>query len=160
MLTNPKGKGKLWIETTYLPWLLTYIADEVSTGSVKLQESAVAGGDSCSSQLRANCDMPWVNIRLKPQDGCMNQYVAVFVDGPLKDKTYTSSVDKFSQKKWDACNFAEGPTWDDASPEDVHRATAHFLEVGCARQLLQALGQASDVADPIYEAKCKVNNLS
>ena len=151
VMTNPQGKGRLWIEASALPWLVAYVADEVGTGGVTLTP-AVAG-------MTANCDTPYLSIRLEPDLGDMGTYKAVFVDGPLKNQTPMFSViQNMTQTKWDACQ-ATGARWQSpggpfayADPTDIARATSHFLELTCARMLLTSLLHDSLVADPIAEA--------
>jgi len=149
------GKGKLWILSTDVPWLVRYLADEIQTGGVAAPSgSALAGG--C---LAANCQTPWLSLRVKPQGGRMNMYEATFVGGPLDGKILSSNTQKFDQAKWDTI-VATGDQWrcpgpliTSATPDDIRRACAHFLERACARELLKVMGHAFDVADPIADAK-------
>ena len=151
LLTNIHGKGKLWISRGDLPWLIAYVADEVGTGGVRVK-LAVAG-------LTANCNTPYLSIRLTPELGDMGLYTAVFVGGPLKENPPVQTrIKNFNQAKWEECK-ATGQHWScpggplaDAGEADVARATAHYLELVCARMLLEKLGHGSVVPDPIAEA--------
>jgi hypothetical protein len=154
VVTNPHGVGKLWLLDDDLPWLVAYLADEVGTGSVKVQPA------DAGQYLAGNCVTPWLSIKVKPQLGDMGHYLAVFVGGPLKGKEVTCKVSTFTQTKWDACMVTghrwqcPGPSMAAATPAELARAAAHFLELACARMLLEKMG-AVDVAlvsDPIASA--------
>ena len=103
VLTNRIGQGKLWLSRDDVPWLVAYVADEVGTGSVRVK-LAVAG-------LTANCNTPWLSIRLTPALGDMGVYQAVFVGGPLKENPpVVTRINNFNQAKWEECK-ATGQHW-------------------------------------------------
>ena len=87
----------------------------------------------------------------------MYTYEATFVEGPLKGASpVISKISTFTQAKWDKCQATAarwqcpGPLLADAQPHDVARAVAHFLELVCAKKLLDHLGHGADaVDDPI-----------
>ena len=93
----------MWLLRSDIPWLVQYLADEIATRGVAIapavagetvaaDQSAVADGSS-SDGPRANCsDVPELCIRLKPAAGNLDEYEALFVDGPLKGFKLTSKV--------------------------------------------------------------------
>ena len=111
-LTGTAGRGKMWIAEKSVYWLVPYLADEVNTGSVALNDDytpAVAGQPAVAGHSPvANCTVPGLCIRLKPQRGNMDEYEALLVGGPLQGKTLTSKVSTMTQAKWDQC---QATTW-------------------------------------------------
>jgi len=161
--------------------LIGYLADEVNTGSVAVEPTAagthkaacqsavaggstVAGGSAAGPMPVANCTTPGLSIRLSAVAGDMDTYEATFVAGPLAGKILRSKVSTLTDAKWDACiptrhrwlASAVAGQFAEATPEERARATVHFLELACARQLLAlpaVAGHASGtVEDPIGAA--------
>ena len=90
----------------------------------------------------------------------MGLYQAVFVGGPLKENPpVVTRIKNFNPAKWEECK-ATGQHWAcpgggplaEAGEADIARATAHYLEMVCARMLLEKIGHDSVVPDPIAEA--------
>ena len=159
-LTGTKGRGKLWIAERSVYWLVPYLADEVNTGSVALNDDytpAVAGQPAVAGHSPvANCTVPGLCIRLKPQRGNMDEYEALFVQGPLTGTKLVSKVSTMTQVKWDMCQATAshwkcpGPHLDGAQRNDVVRAVCHLLELAMAKKLLVHSGQTKDAdEDPI-----------
>ena len=106
------GHGTLWLLHSDIPWLVSYLAEDIATRGVAIAptvagetaaagQAAVADGPS-SDGPRANCsDVPGLCIRLKPAAGNLDTYEALFVDGPLEGFRLTSKVSAMSQDKWD-----------------------------------------------------------
>ena len=154
VITGKTGKGQLWIAEHNVHWLILYLADEVATGCVTL-EAAVAVQVAGQFPV-ANCTLPCLCIRLKPHQGNMDEYEALFVGGPLKGEKLTSKVSTMTQSKWDQCRATAmrwqcpGPRLDAAEPSDVARAVAHFLELAMAKMWMRHKGQDTNaVEDPI-----------
>ena len=163
VITGQTGKGQLWIAEHNVYWLIPYLADEVAAGCVAF-DAAVAGSLGAPGQSAvvgpspsvANCTLPCLCIRLKPHQGNMDEYEALFVGGPLKGKMLTSKVSTMTQSKWDQCRATAmrwqcpGPRLDAAEPSDVARAVAHFLELAMAKMWMHHTGQDTNaVEDPI-----------
>lgn len=133
------GKGSLWLLHSDIPWLVAYLADEVATGGVAIAaagQSAVADGTS-SDGPRANCaDVPGLCIRLKPAAGNLDEYEALFVDGPLQGFRLTSKVSSMSQGKWDRLQ-ATAESWQCPGPDFNSPAVERHHKVSAVVQLLQ-----------------------
>ena len=89
---------------------MAYLADEIATGGVAIAptvvgETVAAGqsavADRSSSDVpKANCpDVPGLCIRLKLAAGNLDEYEALFVDGPLEGFRLTSKVSTMSPDK-------------------------------------------------------------
>ena len=52
-----QSTNSLWLASDDIEWLVTWLADEYSTGGAPLLNPAVAGGE-----LEDNCDVPGVHI--------------------------------------------------------------------------------------------------
>lgn len=141
-----RGKGELWILHSDIPWLLSYLADEVNTGSV-IQEPAFAGESAVAGSSldgpTPNCDVPGLRIRLSPVSGNLDEYEALFVDGPIRGTSVTSKVSTMSQAKWDKLQ-ATASSWQcpcpDFSSPTVQRhhkvrAVIHLLELTMQKTL-------------------------
>ena len=146
--TNRTGKPKLWIAVDDIPWLVTYLADELGTGGVTV--------DSAVAEASPNCKTPGLSIRMKPEGGTLTIYEAHFVSGPLAGKRVVTDVKKFTQEKWEQCTqwSTQTPSVADAATSDVQAAAIHYLEMHMARLLLKALGRDPTDAgvDPITAA--------
>ena len=162
LVTGGQGAGKLWIAADCVPWLLAYLADEVNTGGVAIepgepQPPAAAGTSppAVAGRIVPNCKTPGLAVNINLENGSMDKYEAVFVDGPLKGALISSKISTMNQDKWDKCQATAahwqcpGPLLANAGPQDKARAVAHYLELTAARRLLQALGKDSTVDDPI-----------
>ena len=151
-IVGDRGKGKMWMLHSDIPWLVAYLADEVGTGGVALapavageaaDQSAVAGGSSSDGQT-ANCpEVPGLCIRLKPAAGNLDEYEACFVDGPLKGVLLTSKVSTMSQAKWDRLQATAaswqcpGPDFHSSAVQRCHKVSAvvHLLQLAMAAKL-------------------------
>ena len=54
--------NSLWLSTGDLDWLVTWLADEVETGGVPM-EDAVASDEAAVAALERNCQAPGVHVR-------------------------------------------------------------------------------------------------
>jgi hypothetical protein len=133
------GKGKMWLLHSDIPWLVAYLADEIATGGVDTapaDQSAVADGSSLAG-LRANYpDVPGLCIRLKPVAGNLDEYEALFVDGPLQGSRLTSKVSTMTQDKWDRLQ-ATAESWQCPAPDFNSPAVERHHKVSAVIQLLQ-----------------------
>ena len=131
-----------------IPWLVTYMADELSTGGVTVL-SAVA-------EPTPNCKTPGLSIQLKPNGGSLTVYEARFLSGPLAGKKVVTDTSKFTQAKWEQCTqwSRQTPSVAEAALSDVQAAAIHYLEMHMATLLLTVLGRdPTDVgSDPITAA--------
>jgi len=163
VVTGKKGVGTLWIAEEHVIWLVEYLADEVATGGVALGDHHSTGkpavaGEPAENQPLENCALPWLNIRAKPRGGAIDEYEAMFVEGPLKGTNITSRVSAMNQGKWDQCQATgqrwgcPGPQFEGATRPNVVRAVCHFLELHMAKKLLSHCGHdPTAVVDPIDE---------
>ena len=133
------GKGKMWLLHSDIPWLVAYLADEIATGGVDTtpaDQSAVADGSSLAG-LRANYpDVPGLCIRLKPVAGNLDEYEALFVDGPPQGSRLTSKVSTMTQDKWDRLH-ATAESWQCTAPDFNSPAVERHHKVSAVIQLLQ-----------------------
>ena len=126
---------------------MAYLVDEIATGGVAIAptvvgETVAAGqsavADRSSSDVpKANCpDVPGLCIRLKPADGNLDEYEALFVDGPLQGFRLTSKVSTMSQEKWDLLQ-ATAASWQCPGPDFHSPAVERHHKVSAVVQLLQ-----------------------
>ena len=138
-IVGANGKGKMWLLHSDIPWLVAYLADEIATGGVDTapaDQSAVADGSSLAG-LRANYpDVPGLCIRLKPVAGNLDEYEALFVDGPLQGSRLTSKVSTMTQDKWDRLQ-ATAESWQCPAPDFNSPAVERHHKVSAVIQLLQ-----------------------
>ena len=138
-IVGNNGKGKMYLLHSDIPWLVAYLADEIATGGVDTapaDQSAVADGSSLAG-LRANYpDVPGLCIRLKPVAGNLDEYEALFVDGPLQGFRLTSKVSTMSQEKWDRLQ-ATAESWQCPAPDFNSPAVERHHKVSAVIQLLQ-----------------------
>ena len=141
------GHGALWLLHSDIPWLVAYLADEIATGGVATAptvagetaaagQSAVADGPSSAGPM-ANCsDVPGLCIRLKPAAGNLDEYEALFVDGPLEGLKLTSKVSTMSQEKWDRLQTT-AESWQCPGPDFNSPVVKRHHTVSAVIQLLQ-----------------------
>ena len=129
----------MWLLHSDIPWLVAYLADEIATGGVDTapaDQSAVADGSSLAG-LRANYpDVPGLCIRLNPVAGNLDEYEALFVDGPLQGSRLTSKVSTMTQDKWDRLQ-ATAESWQCPAPDFNSPAVERHHKVSAVIQLLQ-----------------------
>ena len=160
---SPTGPGDVWISSKNIPWLLGYLADEVNTGGVALStapagesqsapadESQSAPADESQSTFVdessesqspsrgswAKCNVPGLCIRLKPDAGNVDEYEAIFVDGPLKGQQLRSKVSTMNQDKWDKLQ-ACAEDWQCPGPDISAAHVQRHHKVSAVVQLLQ-----------------------
>ena len=161
MASGTTGK-QVWILQDDVPWLVTYLAEEMGLGGVSREEEeeqcpAVAG--ATRPTLVPNCRVPYLHLQLTYNLRAPDAYVATFVGGPLDSKVTSSKISALTEDKWKLIG-GEGPRWRlgsgestgsdfaGAQWEEKARATAYFLERYCASLLHQASG-GGIVDDPI-----------
>ena len=150
-----QGRGDVWVSSKNIPWLLGYLADEVNTGGVALStapagESQSAPADESQSTFVdessesqspsrgpwAKCNVPGLCIRLKPDVGNVDEYEALFVDGPLKGQQLRSKVSTMNQDKWDRLQ-ACAEDWQCPGPDISAAHVQRHHKVSAVVQLLQ-----------------------
>ena len=146
-IVGDRGKGKMWMLHSDIPWLVAYLADEIATGGVAIApavagetaaagQSAVADGPSSAGPM-ANCsDVPGLCIRLKLAAGNLDTYEALFVDGPLQGFRLTSKVSSMSQDKWDRLQATAG-SWQCPGPDFNSPVVKRHHKVSAVIELLK-----------------------
>ena len=113
----PLGTNSVWIAVADVPWMLTWLADEVESGGVApLTDEAV--------QLETNTSVEGVHIRWS-FDGA---WEAIILAGPKKGYTTKSYVAYMSPAKWAQCPQLRDSTFEDSSASERKAATKAFLE--------------------------------
>jgi hypothetical protein len=138
-IVGANGKGKMWLLHSDIPWLVAYLADEIATGGVDTapaDQSAVADGSSLAGSLANYPDVPGLCIRLNPVAGNLDEYEALFVDGPLQGSRLTSKVSTMTQDKWDRLQ-ATAESWQCPAPDFNSPAVERHHKVSAVIQLLQ-----------------------
>ena len=126
----PRSKNSLWMHLGDLPWLVCYVADELSRDGVPDQpepeNSAAAVG---------NCSVAGLSIRwdFSSNDG----WEAIWVDGPFKGGVVKSSVSALTPAKWIKVDGANkyGVDLPEASLKDRKNAVWALLEMHCDEML-------------------------
>ena len=126
----PRSKNSLWMHLGDLPWLVCYVADELSRDGVPDQpepeNSAAAVG---------NCSVAGLSIRwdFSSNDG----WEAIWVDGPFKGDVVKSSVSALTPAKWIKVDGANkyGVDLPEASLKDRKNAVWALLEMHCDEML-------------------------
>ena len=103
-----------------------------------------------------SCDTPGLSIRLKPENGNMDVYEAVFVESPLQGQRLTSKVSNMNEAKWDQLQATAvrwqcpAPPLTEAERHHVVSAVIQLLEVTMAKRLMRSCGHDPDgVSDPV-----------
>ena len=115
--------NQVWLPLPDVPWLLTWLADAVSTGGVPTPPT---------SQLTANCPaVAGVNFKWDFDDS----WEAVILTGPETGTKIKASVSAFNEDKWNVVNAIHnyGVTFAASTPDQRKAATLQFLEAHCKR---------------------------
>ncbi len=119
----PKGNRSLYIAEHDVPWLVRYMADEVSCGGVSI---AVEGGvaDDPLPNLQAV-----EGLRVEWDFAKGNTWKASFVRGPLQGTTVSSNVSKMNLEKWNVVAQKHGYTtaFENATYEDLKKSYIGIL---------------------------------
>ena len=174
------GKGQLWFALEDLKWLISYLCDEALTSGVPLhtaesdlsdEEQAPVHADAahdvnefntCGS-LRKNCSVPdAIIITDVSSRGHFKGYTLKFSDGPLEGQVFSSTLQDFSQAKWQRFAFvvqhagkkfpSQSPgMWYQASVPQKMNGLKHYLECFAAESLLNQMGmrRSGNREDPI-----------
>ena len=124
--------NSLWIHADHIHWLVVYVADELSSGGVRV---AVAADDECD-QLLPNTSVPDLHIRWDFASG--DSWEAIFVAGRKAGVRVVSSISKLTTAKWNAIGGHErfGTSLDDATLQQRKDAVWRLLEIHCAGLLV------------------------
>ena len=142
-------KQATFIEEVNIPWLLAYLADEVSAGGVVCPD---AGGSASSNSANAepNSDVPGLRIIW---DFEAKGWRARFVDGPLavgdSPDDFIVSPSKLTQESWNALaskNLVAG-SLATADPDALEQAALAYLKAHC-KAMVSKQCQQSDADAP------------
>lgn len=151
---DPKNKARrtvrvltfnkaIYIERIDVPWLLTYLADEVSCGGVVCGDAGGAAGAG-SAIAEPNTDVPGLRIIW---DFEKNGWHAKFVSGPLANSAHEFSVSpaKLTEETWNAlaCKQLVSGAYSMATSSALDKAALAFLTGHCKR-ILDTQGQQSE----------------
>ena len=144
-----RGTQSLWVHTDAIPWLVTYLADEVSLGGVGVdaEEDNSAVADGGVEGLRVEWDFHGADL-----------WTGTFVRGPLKGESYVVRVSSLSEQKWaiakaSCSDNSYGETFQDANEEQKRDAARCFLVLHCSHLLAQtAVAAAPALESPAPEA--------
>ncbi len=119
--------NQTWISTDDIDWLVRWVADEVSSGGIPVEDPEPAAG------LAPNCAAPVIRIRWD-FDGAreaivLDQEPAVAAQNACTPQETKAFVEKLTPEKWAVVDKVHdcGPTFEDATPDQRKRATYHFL---------------------------------
>jgi hypothetical protein len=125
-----RGTNCTWIAMEDVAWLVHYLADEVAFGAVVCPNEPPAVAEP-------NSTVPGLRIHWDFQSG--NSWHGIFLEGPLKGKQFSSSVEQLTLEKWKVVadmNHIKG-TLAKATYEVRKSVTLHFLEAHCQQLLTQ-----------------------
>ena len=131
VMVKQVGKIKvLRVHADHVPWLVTYIADEVAFGGVVQKPS----DNVASTVVEANCDVPGLHVEWDFQQ---NVWLGLFLSGPMKGQTFSCGPAKFTADKWDKLVFEQKVqgSFAEATTEIVEQACLKFLELHCEKVL-------------------------
>ena len=121
-----RGTNQLWIAVEDILWLVNYVAAEVALGGVAEEQDA--------SDMEGNCELP--QLRMK-YDFAARVWQAEFVDGPLRGKSFASSVANMSAEKWATVQAAVAVEFEKATLQQLKEGTRLFLKSHCETVLAQ-----------------------
>ena len=121
-----RGTNQLWIAVEDILWLVNYVAAEVALGGVAEEQDA--------SDMEGNCELP--QLRMK-YDFAARVWQAEFVDGPLRGKSFASSVANMSAEKWATVQAAVAVEFEHATLQQLKEGTRLFLKNHCETVLAQ-----------------------
>ena len=116
--------NQVWLPLSDVPWLISWLADAISTGGVPTQPK---------SQLTANSPaVAGVNFKW---DFFADSWEAVILTGPSAGATLKAPVSDFNEAKWaQADAIHKYPvSFADSTYEQRKAATLHYLEAYCKR---------------------------
>jgi hypothetical protein len=118
--------NQVWLPLPDVPWLLTWLADAVSTGGVPTPPA---------SQLLANSPAV-AGVNFKWDFVSEDSWEAVIITGPDKGTKITASVSAFNEDKWNEVDAIHqyGVSFAESTYEQRKAATLHFLEAHCKRR--------------------------
>ena len=121
-----RGTNQLWIAVEDVSWLVNYVAAEVALGGVAEEQD--------ESDAEGNCELP--QLRMK-YDFAERLWEGDFVDGPLRGKSYTSSVTNMTAEKWATVQAAVAVEFEKATLQELKEGTRLFLLSHCKTVVAQ-----------------------
>ena len=121
-----RGTNQLWIAVEDVSWLVNYVAAEVALGGVAEEQD--------ESDAEGNCELP--QLRMK-YDFAERLWQGDFVDGPLRGKSYTSSVTNMTAEKWATVQAAVAVEFEKATLQELKEGTRLFLLSHCKTVVAQ-----------------------
>ena len=115
--------NQVWLPLSDVPWLLTWLADAITTGGVPTPAKPKL---TANSPAVAGVSVKWDFV---------DSWEAVILTGPNAGALITASVSEFNEDKWahvDAI-YKYGVSFANSTYEQRKAATLHFLESYCKR---------------------------
>ena len=93
-----KSTNSMWIHRNDIEWLITYVADEVSSGGVP------PVGEDESEVADCNCEVPHLNLKW---DFPNQRWTGRFVSGPRAGEVMNADVANMTAEKWATLDAAD-----------------------------------------------------
>ena len=146
---NKWARSQLWLDVRDLSWLLLYMTEELATQNVSMKPA------NAEEDLKQNCNVPGLNMRLIFAKGKPVEYLAKFFDGPCLGQEARTRLAPVPVSKWeralthsDRWNWSGAP-FNDTPEDEIHRALHYLLMEHCAGILVKSTGGSEEeLADP------------
>ena len=138
-------RGKMFVELDAVPWLITFVREEVMcAGCVGIVSDPHGLQDSLSS----NCDSAVAEMYKTRWNPAREMWTSIWLDGPRKGEDVSVHVKSFTKEKYEkVCQTgADLPPWEQASKADKKAAALQLLEKHMSDTLQEILGEQQDEA--------------
>ena len=130
-----RGTNHLWIDVQGIPWLINYVGAEVALRGVPKQQD--------DSDAEGNCELKGLRMKYYFAD---KVWQGDFVEGPLRGKSFSSSVANRTAEKWATVQAAVAK---DPEMENWDQSPFHHNEIGSQNARTLALRGSIEV--PLVE---------
>ena len=115
--------NQVWLQLKDVPWLLTWLADAITTGGVPTTAKPTL---TANSTAVAGVNVKWDFV---------DSWEAVILTGSNAGATITATVSEFNEDKWAHVDAIHkyGVSFANSTYEQRKAATLHFLESYCKR---------------------------
>ena len=138
-------RGKVFVELDAVPWLITFVREEVMcAGCVGIVSDPHGLQDSLSS----NCDSAVAEMYKTRWDPAREMWTSIWLDGPRKGQDVSVPLRSFTKDKYEKVRqtCADVPPWEQASKADKKAAALELLEKHMSNTLQEILGEQQDEA--------------
>ena len=138
-------RGKVFVELDAVPWLITFVREEVMCAGCV---GVVSDPHGLQDSLSSTGDSPVVEMYKTRWDPAKEMWTSIWLDGPRQGQDVRVLMRSFPKEKYEKVlnAGADLPPWDQASKADKKTAARQLLEKHMSDTLQQILAEPEDGA--------------